>query len=235
MTEAMRIETFLPGFGGFQGTQWENLFSFAREIRADRFAQEEGYGGLDEADFSEILRETSDASRFFASLAARFCSRYDADVSGWLGFELGLTFSAFDIPAVQGGTTDFILATLPVASVGKLLARSAEEGHVRLLTSIHERFAPYVGVVPYPGDAVEQWLAEPIERWRRTELCDLLAGFVAPDIDERLYFDMTSGSDLHLSFEEAVDWQRFSDLIALRRRTQSERSAAPAKPAKPPA
>jgi hypothetical protein len=219
MTETTRLKTFLPGFGGFHGTQWENLFPFTREIRADRFAHEECAGVLDGADYSRILRETSDASRFFTSLAARFCRRYDAEVSRQLGFELGLTFSAFDFPSSYGGTSEFILATMPVLNAGRMFARSAEENHLRLRTSIRERFAPYDGAVPYPADAVEQWLAEPVERWGRVELCDLIACFVDPDIDERLYAEMTEGSDIHTAFEDAVDWARFADLVAVRRRT----------------
>jgi hypothetical protein len=222
MTEVTRIETFLPGFGGFHGTRWENLLPFSREMRADRFAMEEGDAGLDVADFNEILRETSDGSRFFTSLATRFCRRYDAETSKWLGFELGLTFSGLDIPAVAGGTTDFILATMPVNGARKLFARSAEEGHQRLVDSIRDRFAPHDGVVAYPEDAVEQWLAEPVERWGRVELCDLLAGFVDPEIEERLYAEMTGGDDVRLSFEEAVDWTRFADLVAIRRKASSQ-------------
>jgi hypothetical protein len=221
MSETARLSLFLPGFGGFHGTMWENLFPFSRETCADRFAREEEADGPDAACFSAILRETSDASRFFTSLAERFVRRYGAETSRWLGFELKLLFSELDIPAVRGGTTDFILATMPVDSARKLLARSSKGGHQRLIHSIRERFAPYNGVVPCPDAAVEQWLAEPIERWGRVELCDLLAGFVAPDIDDRLYADMTDGSDLRMSFDDAVDWKRFSELVAYRRRTTS--------------
>ena len=233
MTEKARIETFLPGFGGFHGTCWENLFPFSRERCAERFARYEGAEELTAADLGAILCETSDASRFFASLARGFCRRFDADTSRWLGFELGLTFSELDIPAARGGTTDFILATMPVYSARKLFARSAEEGHRRLVRSIRDRFAPYNGVVPYPDNAVQQGLAEPIERWGRVELCDLLAGFVDPELDERLYAEMTAGCDVRMSFDDAVDWKRFSELVAVRRRTQSKSSVATGMPAKP--
>lgn len=233
MTATTRIETFLPGFGGFHGAMWENLFPFSRETCADRFAQEEGDDGLDAADFGEILRETSSASRFFTSLATRFCRLYDADVSRWLGFELGLMFSEFDVPAVSGSTTDLILATMPAESARKLLARSAEEGHQRLVKSLRDRFAPYEELIPYPEDAVREWLAEPVERWGRVELCDLLAGFVDPEIDERLYASMTDGSDVRMAFEDAVDWDRFSDLVAVRRRTPPKPSIVAGMPANP--
>jgi hypothetical protein len=233
MTATERMTLFVPGFGGFQGSTWENLLPFSRELCADRFAQEEGTDGLGAADFSVILRETSDASRFFTSLATRFCRLYDADVFRWLGFELGLMFSEFDIPAVRGRTTDFILATMPVDSARKLFARSLEEGHQRLIHSIRDGFVPYQGLIPYPEDALREWLAEPVERWGRVELCDLLAGFVDPEIDERLYADMTDGSDVRMAFEDAVDWGRFSDLVAVRRRTQPTPSVVAGMPAKP--
>jgi hypothetical protein len=143
-----------------------------------------------------------------------------------------LTFSESDIPAAGGGTSDFILATMPVDSARKLLARSAEEGHRRLVDSIRDRFAPYDGAVPYPDDAIARWLAEPIERWGRVELCDLLAGFVDPEIDERLYADMTAGGDVRMSFEESVDWTRFAELVAVRRRTPPPTPVAAGMPAK---
>lgn len=220
MTETTSLTTLLPGFGGFHGSRWENLFPFARDRCAERFARCEGADELTAADLGPILRETSDASRFFASLARGFCRRYDADVSGWLGFELELTFCEFDIPAAGSGTTDFILATMPVNGARKLLARSAQEGHARLRNSIRDRFAPDDGTDPNTDDAVEQWLADPIERWGRAALCDLLAGFVDPEIDERLYADMTAGRDIRTAFEECVDWTRFADLVAERRRTR---------------
>jgi hypothetical protein len=81
VTETTRLTTFLPGFGGFHGSRWDNLFPFAREQCAERFARYEGADELTAADLSAILRETSDASRFFASLARTLCRRFDADIS----------------------------------------------------------------------------------------------------------------------------------------------------------
>jgi hypothetical protein len=128
-TGTTRVPFFLPGFGGFHGALWDDLFPFSRETCADRLAREEGGDGLVAADFSEILRETSSGPRFFASLAERFCRRFDAETSRWLGFELRLRFSELDVRSVPGSTTDHILATMPLDSARKLLARSAEEGH----------------------------------------------------------------------------------------------------------
>lgn len=230
MNPTSRLTLYVPGFGGFHGTSWEGLFPFSRETYADRFAGEEGENGLEAAEFSRILRETSDASRFFTSLAARFCRRYDADISRRLGFELGLAFSEFDLPAGHAGTADFILATMPDKSARKLLALSAAEGHRRLIDSIRERFASYDGLVSYPEDAVREWLAEPVERWGRAELCDLVACFVTPEIDERLYADMAGGSDVRMSFEDSVDWNRFVKAVAACRRERSLRHSTVAAP-----
>lgn len=225
MTETTRLTTFLPGFGGFHGSRWEDLFPFARERCAERFARHEAADELTAADLGAILRETSEAPRFFASLAAGFCRRYDAEMSRWIGFELKLKFAKFDIPRAHGSTTDFILATMPASSAGKLLARSAAEGHQRLIASIRDRFAPPDCSVSYPADAVEEWLAQPIERWSRTELCDLLAGFVDPEIEERLYADMTGGSDVSTAFEAAVDWELFAATREAARRALSAAAA----------
>lgn len=205
-----RLTTFLPGFGGFHGTRWTDLFPFAMESCADRFARYEAADELTATDLGAILRETSEASRFFDALANSFCRRYDAETSHWLGFRLELEFAQLDVGYVAGSTTDHILATMPVSSASKLLERSAEEGHQRLLGSIRDRLAADDGVVPEDDEAVKQWLADPIERWGRAALCDLLAGFVDPEIDERLYAAMTEGGDVRAAFEAAVDWKRFA-------------------------
>jgi hypothetical protein len=139
-----RIETFLPGFGGFHGARWENLFPFSREMCADRFAQEEEADGLHVADFSEILRGTNNASRFFTSLAERFCRRFDAETSGWLGFELGLTFSDLDDRTGPGSTTDHILATMPVRSARRLFEVSAQEQHCEQAFKVNPSTARWI-------------------------------------------------------------------------------------------
>ncbi len=224
MNEIKRVTTFLPGFGGFHGTQWENLFPFSLEMCAERFAMYEEEGPT-VADIGAILRQASEASRFFDALARSFCRGFDVETSRWLGFELGLTYSGFDIPAAHNGTTDFILATMPADSARKLVARSAEEGHRRLIQTTRDRVA-------FQGDAdarevMEQWLAEPVERWGRGALCDLLAGFVDPEIDERLYSQMTNSGDIPAAFEGPVDWARFSELLAARRFAPSPPVATP--------
>jgi len=57
----------------------------------------------------------------------------------------------------------------------------------------------------------------------RVELCDLLAGFVDPEIEERLYAEMTGGDDVRLSFEEARRLDAvFADLVAIRRKASSQ-------------
>ena len=63
---------------------------------------------------------------------------------------------------------------------GPPAARPQRGGRTPAAPHVRDRFAPYDGGAPYPEDAVEQWLTAPVETWGRAELCDLLAGFVAP-------------------------------------------------------
>jgi type II restriction/modification system DNA methylase subunit YeeA len=76
-----RLTTFLPGFGGFHGTKWANLFPFSLWKCAERFARYEDADELTAAELDAILRETSEPSRFFDELARSFCRRFDADTS----------------------------------------------------------------------------------------------------------------------------------------------------------
>lgn len=222
----MRLTTFLPGFGGFHGTAWEDLLPYARELRADRIVLEEAEPGLDAATISEILRETCDATKFFTALAERFCRRFDAATSTRLGFELGLTFQELDGWKLPSSTTDHILATMPAGSARKMLELSAREDHRRFIEAMLERLDPYDGL-SRQHDTVRQWLEQPVESWGRAALCDLLAVFVDPDIDYALYAEMAEKGDMHMAFEEALDQERFARLAAQRRHTPTTSSTIP--------
>lgn len=226
MNEMNRVTTFLPGFGGFHGTAWEDLLRYAREMHADRLALEERDQGLDAATISAILRETCDDTKFFRALAERFCRRFDAATSPRLGFELGLTFQALDGWTLPGSTTDHILATMPVRSARKLFEASAREDHRRFVEAMRERLDPYDGFSCH-HDTVWQWLEQPVENWGRAALCDLLAVFVDPDIDYALYAEMAEKGDMHMAFEEALDQGRFAQLAAQRRHTPPTSSTIP--------
>ena len=212
MNEKTELETFLPWIAEFRGSHWENLFQWSKRTQADRLAEIEG---LAAADFDPIFSEASSASLYFTSLARSLCRRFDKEISRYCGFEAGLRFSEFDGPKAR------ILARMTVLGARKLLDFSAQRGHHALIAAIRDRFAPYHGLVPYPADAVDEWLAQPIEMWGPNELCDLLDVVAHPGIDEQLYAYISDGSDVRTAFEGCVDRKRFAELVIDRRRTLS--------------
>lgn len=221
-----RLTTRLPGFGGHS---WEGLFPVYREMRGNLFALGEmrarlhGLPALDFEDFDAILQVASSDRAFFYSLAGRFCRRLDDNISKVLGFELELTFAGFAPFTQASGTTDNILATLPIRSARVLVERSANEGHQRLINTICDLFI-YRGIVPPSAHLLNQLLARPVERWDRYQLCHLLASFAAPDIDLRLYAEMILSDEVELAFKDSVDWKMFSSLLADRRHGKVRRT-----------
>jgi hypothetical protein len=163
------LETFLPGFGGFQ-----------------------------------------------TSLARRFCRHFDRETSNWLGFELGLKFSELGIRNLNS-TVDRIFVTMPVGTARKLFELSGQEHHRRFVEAIRDRFILCADLVPFPSDAIRDWLIQPVESLSKNELCDLLYVFVAPDIDDRIYADIAGGGDARMAFEDSVDWERFEKMVAAHR------------------
>lgn len=57
MNEMKRLTTFLPGFGGFHGTKWANLFPFSLWKCAERFARYEDADELTAAELDAIARD----------------------------------------------------------------------------------------------------------------------------------------------------------------------------------
>jgi hypothetical protein len=210
MNEKTELGTFLPWIAEFRGSHWEHLFQWSEWTQADRLAESEG---LAAADFDPILSEASSASLYFTSLARSLCRRFDEEISRYCGFEVGLRFSEFD------GPEDRILATMTVHGARKLFDFSAQRGHHALIAAIRDRFAPYDGLVPYPADAVDEWIAQPIELWGRSELSDLLGVVAHAGIDEQLYACISDGNDVRRAFEGCVDWKRYAELVIDRRRT----------------
>ena len=109
MSEKKRHERFLPAFGGFYNTKWEQLLYDSEEQYAQIFAAREADdGGLDSDDFVQILDSVTDTHRHCISLARSFCKYFDKRMSDSLGFQLGLQFSELDSrsPSKNGTTTN---------------------------------------------------------------------------------------------------------------------------------
>ena len=218
-----KLETFLPAFGGFYQTHWEELLTDIEELYAGMHVEEErAEGGLDQVEIAELLSETSSVSRLCTGIAKRFCEGFDGAMSERLGFRLGLKFSRLDSPSEYNVTTDRILATMPLRSAKKLFYASMSERHRRLNDEIVDWFTPYPGFVPYYSDYIGDWIAKPIDKWDRNELCVLLGAVVDADIDRDLYHDIAEGG-ADEAFEDSVDWKRFEEKAdALRREKTDE-------------
>lgn len=222
MTKKTTTETFLPAFGGFYQTEWEELLSSSERLYATMHAaSERGDAGLDVDDFAGILSETTSVSRHCAGLAEAFCAGFDEEMSKQLDFPLGLKFSKLKSPREYNFTTDRILATIPLRSVRKLFELSMQERHERLTEAIEDWFTPYDGFLPNYSNVIDDWIGKPIDRWDKNELCVLLDAFVDSDIDDRLFSDIAEGKACAV-FESAVDWKRFEKKVAARRREKTE-------------
>ncbi|WLA83205.1 hypothetical protein [Bradyrhizobium elkanii] len=221
-TTNKRLETFLPSFGGFYQSHWEQLLSDAEELYTTMHAEtERAQGGLSRADIAGIFSETGNTSRLCTALARSFCEHFDEEMSERLGFRLGLKFVELKSPSEYNFTTDRIVATMPLRSAKKLFYASMSERHRRLNDEIVDWFTPYPGFVPYYSDYIGDWIAKPIDKWDENELCVLLDAFVDTDIDEEIYHAVAE-HDACSAFEESVDWKRFEEKAALLRRSKTK-------------
>ena len=74
-------EAYLPAFGGFYQTHWEQLLTDIEELYAGMHVEEErAEGGLDQDEIAELLSETSSASRLCTGIAKCFCEGFDIDI-----------------------------------------------------------------------------------------------------------------------------------------------------------
>jgi hypothetical protein len=211
------FETYLPSFGGFYQTHWEQLLTDAEEWYTTMHVEtERAQGGLSREDLAAIFSETASASRLCNALARSFCERFDAEMSERLGFRLQLKFVKLKSPSEYNFTTDRIIATMPLTTVKKLFGLSIRDQHERLAEEISDCFTPYPGFVPYYSDKIGDWLAKPVQKWDKNELCVLLAAFVDTDIDEEIYHAVVD-YDACSAFEDSVDWKRFEEKAAVLR------------------
>lgn len=221
-TTNKRLETFLPRFGGFYQSHWEQVLSDAEELYTTMHAEtERAQGGLSRDDIAGIFSETASASRLCTALARSFCERFEEEMSERLGFRIGLKFSALRSLEEYNFTTDRILATMPLRSAKKLFYASMSERHQRLNDEIIDWFTPYPGFVPYYSDCIGDWIAKPVGKWDKNELCVLLDAFVDTDIDKEIYHAVAD-YDACRAFEESVDWKRFEENAAVLRRRKTK-------------
>ena len=222
MTKKTSVETFLPAFGGFYQSHWEQLLSDTEELYTTMHAEaERAQGGLSRDDIASIFSETASGSLLCTGLARSFCERFDEEMSERLGFRLGLKFVELKSPSEYNFTTDRILATMPLRSAKKLFYASMSERHQRLNDEIVDWFTPYPGFVPYYSDYIGDWISKPIDKWDENELCVLLDAFVDTDIDEEIYHAVAE-NDACSAFEESVDWKKFERKAATLRHSKTK-------------
>ncbi|MDN4987178.1 hypothetical protein QY049_28865 [Bradyrhizobium sp. WYCCWR 13022] len=216
------LETYLPSFGGFYQTHWEQLLTDVEEMYTTMHAESErAQGGLSREDLAAIFSETRSASRLCNALARCFCERFDEEMSERLGFRLNLKFVKLKSPNEYNFTTDRIIATMPMRATKRLFSLSMRDQYERLADEISDCFTPYPGFVPYYSDKVSDWLAKPVQKWDKNELCVLLAAFVDTDIDEEVY-QAVADYDACSAFEDSVNWKRFEEKAAALRHRKTK-------------
>lgn len=216
------LETYLPSFGGFYQTHWEQLLTEPRSgTPRCTSTTERAQGGLCREDLAALFSETGNSTDLCRSIARSFCKRFDEQMSDKIGFRLDLRFATLRSPKEYNFTTDRIIATMPVTTVKKLFGLSMRDQHERLAEEISDCFTPYPVFVPYYSDKVGDWLAKPIQKWDKNELCVLLAAFVDTDLDEEIYHAV---ADCHAcsAFEDSIDWKRFEEKAATLRHRKTK-------------
>lgn len=215
MSRETKLETYLPRFGGFFQTSWEEAICVQKELCAQRHG---GVGGaLKTADFRHILAPACDENAFALSVARSFCRHFNRHLYVTRGLAVGLKFKHLERPADYGAENERIVASLPEEGVRTLFEASAQRKHVGLESAIGNRILTLGRRATLYGDKLRDWLQDPVERWDKNQLSVLLDTFVAPHIDLLLFADMTKAGDLGKAFTAAVDWSAFEAKAAQRR------------------
>ncbi|MGY3585718.1 hypothetical protein ACVIGB_005226 [Bradyrhizobium sp. USDA 4341] len=214
-TEAIRRETFLPCFGGFYCTQWEDMLISTEEIYADMYAADlEGEDGPDVMELRDMLSEFGDVSKHCTALARSWCELYEKKMARSLGFPLGLEFEKLHSPSEYNFTTDRICATMPFDTAKALFEISRNERHKRLIKAIRAWFTPYDGFLPYYSNVIDDWIGKPLASWDKNELCVLLDVFTDRGIDD----EIASHIDPSGPYEDSVNWKKFEAMLHRRRK-----------------
>lgn len=215
MSGQTKLEAYLPRFGGFFQTSWEEAICVQKELCAQRHG---GDGGaLKTADFRQILTLACNENAFAINVARRFCRHFERHLYVTRGLAVGLKFKRLERPVDYGAENDRIVASLPEERVRTLFEASARRKHVGLETAIGNRVLTLGRRAAHYGDRLRDWLQDPVERWDKNQLSVLLDTFVAPHIDLLLFAEMTEAGELGTAFSAAVDWAAFEANAAQRR------------------
>lgn len=209
-----RRKTFLPGFGGFNGTHWEDLLISSEALYAEMYAAgQDGDDAPDEMELREMLSEFSDVSRHCASIARAWCACFEEKMTERLGFAPRLKFERLESPGDYTFTTDRIVATVPITTARRLFELSEKENHRSLSKLLRNWFTP----MPHHSEFIRAWVGDKrLDRWDKNELCLLLDAFTDPDVDDEIYAAIGDGAAT-TAFEDAVDWKKFEAALARRR------------------
>ncbi|MDX3965535.1 MAG: hypothetical protein QHD01_02910 [Bradyrhizobium sp.] len=204
---------FLPAFGGFYGTHWEELLSLSEQLYAEMHAAElDGDDAPDEIELREMLSEFSDGSKHCTSIARSWCACFEEKMSKTLGFPLKLKFERLEMPLDYRLMTDRIVATVPMGTVKRLFDLSEKDRHRGLISNLSDWLTP----MPHYTDLVKVWTGgKPLQRWDKNELFVLFDAFTDPEIDDEIFAEIGDGVAT-TAFEDSVDWKKFEAKLARR-------------------
>ena len=220
-------------FSGFYESRWSGEIDHVEEQECECMVERQKeyedipkHLQLDASDFADLLMRHATYRDAYEAIAKRYVAEFDDQMADRADMRLGLTFESMRSPKYYNFEPDRLFAHIPVASVEKLFAVSASDGHKMLQAVLADRHKSRSGFHSYYSHDLDTWLAKPLADWDHNELCSLLLAAMGvlgvdddrkhgDDLDWAIYYSMADGdSEFYDAWSDCVDWKAFEAAVA---------------------
>jgi hypothetical protein len=210
------LEAYVPEFSGLLSEAWEPLiYGPAQRAARDYASSQDSDRKLDRVDFLDAFAEAGDFPRQCSTIARSYCDIFAIHLALKLGIPHGIRFERYD----EG--SDRIEVTVPLPAVLFILNRCDEKRHRSLEGMNLSDFESLREFALKLGNGTAAILGG-VRLLEPSVVGTLLRAFSNPSI-EKTAIRAIARERANLAFSESIDWDKWRDVLARRRREKYPR------------
>ena len=226
MTETTSIK--IP-FCGFYYSMLSHELDYVEEREAEWLEEKQKEDGiapelrLEASTFREILFDVTNYSAAHEAIARDYAEAFAEKMDEVFEFDTGFKFEEMTSPRFYNFETDRLFCRVPVATVERLFEISKGDDHKTLAKVIRERHTSRDGFISFYENDLAKWLEKPLEDWDHNELETLLLAALeivhgdAEEVCREVEMWVLEGEGVFHAHHEAVDWERFDEIVREKR------------------
>lgn len=220
------ISVNLPMFPGFYSSMLDSEIDYTEEREAENFAEKDEEENenfpLESSDYSELIFDAMDYGAVHQTLARDWCASFAHRFKRETGIEFAYEFEEMTSPREYNFTTDKVFVKVAPRTLRAILRATPEEA---LREAIEERHSSRSGFISFYSNDYDEWREQGLTNWDYHQWGTVISAYCTAhgfDADDEAFSDMCDAGDFYSAFDEGMNWEKFEEARAEKRREREQ-------------